>query len=454
MEVGLVWKVRTTVRRLSAPGKSISLKIPLLPGESVLSANPVVEDGKMEVNLAANQSNFTWESEIAPTQELKFRATDSFQWVERWRLVTSPVWNVAFSDLAPIYQTNETGLTPEWRPWPGESMTLNFTRPEAVPGQTVTVQQVTHVTDLDARQRNTDLTLKIESSLGSDFILDFDTDAEIRSLTVNGQKIIARRNGRQLIIPVRPGRQTIHLIYVTPQTLDTVALVERVKLPVDGANVTTTVHISKNRWVLWVQGPLRGPAIRFWVILICALLVALALGSLPLSPLRRVEWVLLMIGLTQVPLFAAMLVIGWLFLLAWRGKQKPSDVSYWRFNLMQTAIVLLTATSLVILVVAVGEGLLGNPDMFIIGNGSSQTTLNWFQPRTGLELPQPTVVSISVWFYRLLMLFWALWLAVALLRWLQMGWTAFSKGGFLRQRSNKTPSVTMRPEHGSAESNA
>jgi hypothetical protein len=38
-------------------------------------------------------------------------------------------------------------------------------------------------------------------------------------------------------------------------------------------------------------------------------------------------------------------------------------------------------------------------------------------------------LSISVWFYRLLMLFWALWLATALLRWLQNGWTAFSHGG-------------------------
>lgn len=453
VEVGLVWKVHTTVRRLSAPGKAISLKIPLLPGESVLSGNLVVEDDKIEVNLAANQSEFTWESEIAPTQELKFQAADSAQWVERWRLVTSPVWNVAFSDLTPIYQVNETSLTPEWRPWPGESMTLTFTRPEAVPGQTMTVQEVTHATDLGARQRNTELTLQVESSLGSDFVLDFDANAEVRSLTVNDKKTIARRNGRQLIIPVRPGKQSISLTYITPLTIGTVALIDSVKLPVDGANVTTTVRISRNRWVLWAQGPLRGPAVRFWVILVCAVLVALALGSLSLSPLGRVEWVLLIIGLTQVPLFAAMLVIGWLFLLAWRGKQEPGDVSYWRFNLMQVAIVLLTIASLAILVVAVGEGLLGNPDMFIIGNDSSQTTLNWFQPRTGLELPQPMVVSVSVWFYRLLMLFWALWLAVALLRWLQMGWTAFSKGGFMRHASKATISVTKPQQNEGAESN-
>ena len=31
--------------------------------------------------------------------------------------------------------------------------------------------------------------------------------------------------------------------------------------------------------------------------------------------------------------------------------------------------------------------------------------------------------------YRSLMLLWALWLALALLRWLSWGWQCFSKGG-------------------------
>jgi hypothetical protein len=67
--------------------------------------------------------------------------------------------------------------------------------------------------------------------------------------------------------------------------------------------------------------------------------------------------------------------------------------------------------------------------MFIVGNDSSRTNLNWFQPRTGAELPAAYIVSVSVWFYRVLMLVWALWLATALLRWLQTGWNAFSNGG-------------------------
>ena len=96
------------------------------------------------------------------------------------------------------------------------------------------------------------------------------------------------------------------------------------------------------------------------------------------------------------------------------------------FNLLQVGIVILTLIALGIFVVIVGKGLLGHPDMFIIGNGSSRTYLKWFQPRIDTDLPIAKVVSISVWFYRLLMLFWALWLANSLVRWLKWGWQQFS----------------------------
>ena len=253
------------------------------------------------------------------------------------------------------------------------------------------------------------------------------------------QKNIARRNDRRANRSFA-SRQAVHTdcLPSCPEPREQHVGCARSQLPVDAANVTTTVKLSSDRWVLWAHGPMRGPAIQFWVILASAMLVAWVLGSLSLSPLRRLEWVLLIIGLTQVPLLAAMLVIGWLFLLAWRGQREAAEIARWRFNLMQLALVLMTVISLGILVTAVGEGLLGNPDMFIIGNGSTRTTLNWFQPRTGQELPQPIVISVSVWYYRLLMLFWALWLAMAVIRWLQFGWAAFSKETFWKRRQPST----------------
>ena len=85
-----------------------------------------------------------------------------------------------------------------------------------------------------------------------------------------------------------------------------------------------------------------------------------------------------------------------------------------------------------VLIYAVGEGLLGSPEMFILGNGSSRTVLAWYQDRSGGALPTTAVLSVSIWWYRLLMLFWALWLAFALLSWLKWAWRNFSTGGLSR----------------------
>jgi len=70
--------------------------------------------------------------------------------------------------------------------------------------------------------------------------------------------------------------------------------------------------------------------------------------------------------------------------------------------------------------------------MFIRGNDSSRTLLRWYEARCDGVLPQPLCYSISIWWYRLMMLLWALWLAAALIRWLHRGWQQFSSGGCFR----------------------
>ena len=72
--------------------------------------------------------------------------------------------------------------------------------------------------------------------------------------------------------------------------------------------------------------------------------------------------------------------------------------------------------------------------MFIRGNNSSRTLLQWYEARCDGTLPQPLCYSISIWWYRLMMLLWALWLAAALIRWLLWGWQQFSSGGFFRHK--------------------
>jgi hypothetical protein len=434
VEVGLVSRVHTTVTRLSQPGKAISLQVPLLEGEGVLTSDREVTEGKIAVSLGATETETSWDSELPSGVDLRLTAPQTDLWVERWHLVTSPVWNVSMTGLRPTFQSNDVELVPLWQPWPGESVDLAFRRPMAIGGDVLTVQGVSHVVTVGSRRRSSELSVSLLCSLASDFVIELSPDAEIVTLQVDNVSVPQQRDGARLIVPVNPGNHTVSVKWNTPEQLNTMVQAQNVTLPAEASNINTAMTMPENRWILWTDGPVRGPAVRFWIILVVALLIALALGSIPLSPLRRWEWVLLAVGLTQVPLIAAMIVVAWLFSLAYRGRNDFLSEHPILFNLSQLALVFMTVASLIILMFVVGAGLLGHPDMFIVGNGSSRLYLNWFEPRSGPALPTPTVVSVSVWYYRLLMLFWALWLAASLLKWLTRGWQQFTSGGAWHRR--------------------
>jgi hypothetical protein len=438
LEIGLIWQVHTTVQRLSPLGKAVALRVPLLPGESVLSSNALVKDGLIEVRLGAQDPSFSWDSSLAIVNTLSLTTRRDDTWVEHWRLLASPVWNIAISGLPPVFEPRDSDLVPVWQPWPGESVQIAISRPEAIAGATVTVDTASHEITLGQRERTVALDLSLRCSLGEDFPVDLPPDAQVTTLTQNGASIPVRKDGQKLIISAHPGAQRVSIAWKSNLPLTTHAQSQDVRLPVESANIQTTINVPDNRWVLWTYGPRRGPAVRFWGVLLCSLLAAIILSRLSLSPIRTIEWLLLSIGLTQVPLFAAFAVVGWLFLLAWRRTDPFQQRGYLSYNTLQIFLIALTIGALGILISAVGEGLLGNPEMFITGNGSTRNTLRWFQPRTENLLPSAGCISISIWWYRFFMLLWALWLAGALLRWLRQGWTAFSTGGYFRRKTKKS----------------
>ena len=438
LELGLVWQVRTTVSRLSPPGNAVSLRVPLLPGENVISSNAVVKEGFIEVRLAAQQKEFTWQGELAVVPQLKLATRSNDTWVERWSLVASPVWNVAIAGVAPVFETGNEGLVPVWTPWPGENVELQISRPEAVPGATVTVDRCNHEITLGKRQCSSALALSLRCSVGEDFVVELPANVDATSLTSDGAAIPLRKDGNKVIVPLKPGQQEVALKWKTDLPLDFRTQAEAVLLAVESSNITTTIQMPDDRWVLWASGPLRGPAVRFWGILLGSLLTAWVLGRVAYSPLRSVEWMLLSIGLTQIWLPLALLVVGWLFLLAWRGRESFLRLPPWVHNLWQLFLIVLTLGVLGIFITIVAEGLLGQPEMFISGNGSTRSLLRWYEARCAGMLPQPQCFSISIWWYRLLMLLWALWLAAALIRWLLWGWQQFSSGSCFRRRPAKT----------------
>jgi len=107
------------------------------------------------------------------------------------------------------------------------------------------------------------------------------------------------------------------------------------------------------------------------------------------------------------------------------------------FNVLQWVIILGVIPVVVTLLVILHRGLLGTPEMMVQGNGSTPTDLHWFAQRADSGLPRRKSSRCPCWYYRLLMLFWALWLAASALRWVRWGWAAFSRKGFQRIQRKK-----------------
>lgn len=456
LEIGLLWQVRSTLSRLNEGGKAVAFSIPLLPGERVLDSNYIVEDGKLQVRLGSGQKSVSWVSELPQTKQLTLISEKDNPWVERWKLIASPVWNVRFEGLNPVYEPNNQELKPVWTPWPSEQTTLTFSKPKAIHGATMTVRNVDHETTVGTRQRISRLKLNLQASLGQDLVLDLGDKAEVTALRIgdasqtnsnSGKLQPVRRDGSKVIIPVRPGEQLISLEWKTPRKIAFRETVDLLALPVESSNINTKLSLPSDRWVIWTFGPMVGPVVRLWSILLLTLVGAFILGRIKTSPLKGYEWGLFVLGLSQVHPIAMLFVVFWFFLITWRGRDEICDAAPRYFNLVQLAILALALPVGVIVLYALHRGLLGRPEMMVLGNFSSPTNLNWFAQRTDAILPQAGVLSLSIWFYRIFMLVWALWLAMSSLKWARWAWGNFSRKGFWKHKpkieSPKTPPAIM-----------
>lgn len=433
LRLGLTWQVDTRVVRLAPPDAALVLAVPLLPGESVTTADVRVSDDRAQINLPPQAGEMSWQSALAERSPIELRAAAGVPWVEVWRLDASPIWHVDAEGIPSVLPTGAS-VAPgrEWRPWPGESVTLAVIRPEGVPGRTLTIDESELWLSPGLRATDAALALAVRSSRGAQHTLELPDGAELLGVTINGMAQPIRQEGRAVVLPVDPGLQRIELRWRAPTGMTVDLRSPPVDLGAPSVNAHLGITMPAGRWILFAGGPRFGPAVLFWSVLPVLALAAFGLGRVRSTPLRARHWFLLGIGLTQVPVVAAVAVAGWLLALGWR-RERGAALGARPFVLLQLLLIVWTVAALGILLFAIQQGLLGQPEMQIAGNGSSAAALRWYQDRAAALLPQAWVVSTPLLVYRLLMLAWALWLAEALLRWLRWAWDSFAAGGTWRR---------------------
>ncbi|HZX40943.1 MAG TPA: hypothetical protein VFE93_03835, partial [Myxococcaceae bacterium] len=402
LRLGLTWNVETEVERLSPSGSAVVLRVPVLPGEAVLTADLPVKDGAVAVNLPPGTASLSWRGtlEQRPAVSLTAPATASF--VERWVLDAGPMWHVQLGGIAPVHPDGPADAhQPTWLPWPGESVSVQVTRPEGIGGATLTLDSGREEIRPGLRATEASLDLLFRTSRGGQHALALPPGIELLGVAVNGQAQPVRLEGGRLLVTLTPPVSRVSARWREPRGIAAAFRPSAVNVGAPGANVDVVVSLPAQRWVLWLAGPTFGPAVLFWSVLLVTALVAVALARVPHSPLRLVAWVLLGIGLTQVSVPSAALVVLWLLAIGWRGAFGARVRPWWAFDVMQLALVVTTGFALLALFEAVRRGLLGQPDMQIAGNGSVLESLRWTADRVPGALPRPLILSVPLLVYRL-----------------------------------------------------
>ncbi len=426
LRLGVDWYVDTHVWRVAPQDTAINLTLPLLPGEQLLSDTLQQVNGAVQISLQPGQKTMNWRSSLDKTDTITLTAHAGNAWYERWRLVADTRWHVEWNGLAPVKQQGKGAqVNPLWQPRPGESLQINVQKPLALPGASQTIEQVRLKLRPGVRRSAIDMTLQLRAGHAGSYKFNLPEGVQLQSITLDGEDYPLPADAQRLSLPLHPGVQELQLQWQSPEAMQVRTETPALDLGLPATNINLEMAVPAGRWLLFVGGPSIGPAMLVWGVVLVIVAVSALLGRLKFLPLRTWEWLLLGIGLSTINAYGAALMVLWFFAMHARGALTVS-LSRWQFNGMQLLLAALTLIAFISLLGSIPWGLLGSPDMQIAGNGSSSSVLYWYQDHSAQQLPQGWILSLPIWVYRTVLLLWSLWLAFAVIKWLQWAWQKYS----------------------------
>jgi hypothetical protein len=433
----LDWTIDTYVSRIAPQRAALSVEVPLVTGESVLTAGVKVRNNDTAVvGLGTGERQTQWHSGLARAETLEVSVPADAARSEVWSFVVSPQWNVVFEGFAPVLPENVNA--PSWvfrfMPRPGEKLSLKVTRPKGAKGTTLAIDSVALNTTVGTRSSTTTLQFNYRSTQGGRHILKLPGTARVTSVNFDGRPQQLRPEKGELPLSLAPGAHSMDITWEESGDVSMLTHPPAVDLQSAASNLNFSVSLPESRWILAAWGPGIGPAVLYWGELVVFIAVAWLLGRWAKSPLKFTEWLLLGLGLSTQSWAVFCLTAVWLIAMRWRESWTPAeDLPRWRFNAVQVLLAGFTFIAILTLVFSgIRNGLLASPDMHIANNHAYGGGYTWFQDETAGVLESPSVFSVPMWIYRALFFAWASWMAFALVRWLRWAFNAWKAGGLWR----------------------
>ncbi len=430
------WTVRTTISRITPSDQAVTFSFPKLSGETITSSRVVDSGDHVKVNLAKGESRLVYESILSQKSPMMLTAADNTLWTEIWNFHPGPIWRLSFESLTKGLEkttvtSNGNKYSPIYHPWPMESLKVTIVKPQGASGKTITLSDA--FLEMRPGKRSSQYTLKatFKTSLGLTHSISLPENLKIQEVKINNlPQTLEPKNG-ELALPFGVGEQKVEVRWTQPKGLTSIFKNPKVDLGLEGINLKLKVNIPRERWVLAVGGPIMGPAVLFWGKLFALIILAFFLGKIAWCPLNFLHWSLLFIGLTQGENFGLFFVSGYILFLCLR-KTAFQTSKTWVYNFQSLFAIFGGLIAIGTLISILSNGLLGGPVMNITGNDSSVYLLNWFVDRFDSTMPKLWILSLPTFTYQVLMLFWAIWMSLTLVKWVPWIWEGLYGEGFFK----------------------
>jgi hypothetical protein len=431
--LGRDWRVDTTLTRIAPRSGAFTVSLPLLADEAVTTPGLRASDGRVSLGLGAGEPTQSLSSILPRSDILELVAAREDTHSERWSFEVAPTWHAEFSGIPAVAPREDSARWIfEYYPRPGERLQVKVTRPPASAGGTLAFDSVTLQTVAGSRSSDTSLQLRYRSTQGGRQTLHIPAEAVVTQVLSDGQPIALRPEHGELSLSALPGIHTWAVVWRSATGVRLLTRSPQVSQAAPASNLRLSIRLPEDRWVLYAFGPGVGPAVLYWGELLVFIVAAWWIGRTALTPLPTRDWLLLGLGLSTFSWLALALFALFVAFFQWRVR-RPAPAKPQRFKLLQVFSAAVAIVAILAVVSAVPGGLLAHPDMSIAPSGEADG-LVWFIDQSSASLPTPSVLSISLWWYKVAMLAWALWLSFALTRWTRWAWQVFARDGVWPRR--------------------
>lgn len=422
------WKLRTTVYPVSGSVVThpVAIEVPLLSGEKILNEGYVVENGKL--HLMATNAPISWDSIIPVQSSLKINAS-SENLLEQFNVYAKKEWIYSFEGNNPVSQSTPSGYksSSQWLLWPQDKLVMQFTHPASLPGATSAVNNYKLMVNSTTNPITYKFNFDYTTSLGGRSYIGLPKDFTVDVVQVNGKLIPSSMENHKIALDLLGNKNHVEIILKSSAPLNGLIKFPELEFDTTVVNKEYTLN-TNNKWLLFAGGANIQPAVLLWGILVSLILFSVILAKLPLTPYGTLTWVLLFLGLSQAGLIGCAIIVGTLLLCG--AKKIFLSKGYIEnrgvYNGFQVILMVLTAFSIVMVLITLKHGLLNNPEVFISGLNSYQGSLYWYAENNTVS--SPWAFFLPVWVYRILMFAWAMWFAAKSINMLKWIWENLNEG--------------------------